>query len=298
MNERMPCGTRDAEPRVAQRSTAQHSTCKRHLHDTHHSAHTGTQCDAQSCRFCSEHRTSSTRQFVAASSPTCACLLLRRFFGVALQPGWLLSGSVQLDELLWQMLHAFWSTPWTHVRFSTDVVFTTPDLFHFIFFVFFLYLFFYLLFSVSDYLFSSCTGLDSGREGTGVLRAGAATSTLVTRWVALVTGVFGWASIALAEVDEVLWSTYAAFSRCVDLDGCRFPVSCQLGSWNSRTGPYLSCRRRRRHEARIPRAGTVLPSFALLFFSAWAYSKLRRGRLEAADGVSSVVSVHHGLESP
>ena len=29
----MLCGTRDAERRAAQRSTAQHSTCKQHMHD-------------------------------------------------------------------------------------------------------------------------------------------------------------------------------------------------------------------------------------------------------------------------
>ena len=45
------------------------------------------------------YRTVSTRHFVAASSHACACLVPRRFFGVALQLGWLLSTSVRLVEL-------------------------------------------------------------------------------------------------------------------------------------------------------------------------------------------------------
>ena len=43
-------------------------------------------------------------------------------------------------------------------------------------------------------------------------------------------------------------------------------VSCLLGSRNSRTGPHFSCRRRRRHETRIPRARNYIAKFRPSFF--------------------------------
>ena len=127
------------------------------------------------------------------------------------------------------------SSPWARVRFSTDVVFTTPDLFY--------NLFFYLLLSVADYLFSSCTGLDSLGSATSLCRSGDGRV-----WV--------------ADVDEVLWSTYPPYlvaSIWTAVDSLCFMLV-------GKPEPHFSCRRRRRHETRIPRARTILPSFALHFF--------------------------------
>ena len=170
------CATRSAATRsVGQRAHATHARrtrttcqcitlqCAQHCAQTARGVHCkhGTMLCTQSCHLSS---------FTALCPRGISLPLLRTHV-----PAWSRVGS-----LVWPcswvgcflppcgslscVLLACRSTPWAHLRFSTDVVFTTPDLF--------CYLFFYLLLSVSDYLFSSCTGLDSLGSATSLCRSG------------------------------------------------------------------------------------------------------------------------------
>ena len=68
------CGTRDAERRVAQRSAAQHSTCKQHMHDrdTVH-AHAHVSCTVvPSCSASTFHRPPTLFRGFGAQSLLCA----------------------------------------------------------------------------------------------------------------------------------------------------------------------------------------------------------------------------------